>query len=213
MRKKTTKVKTQFLYVSPLYHIYTFLKSRCEKNALCPFHSVIGQGYRRLSISATASRSHRSFSKCPLWPFTQTTFTEWASSRSRSAAQRSAFNAGLPSAFFQFRARQPFAQPLDIPSATYLLSVVNVTRQGSFNDRSASITPVNSIRLLVVARSPPLNSFSFSPYRSTAPHPPGPGLPEQAPSVNISTFFNYETSLSSSLFLKAVGEPPSFQSQ
>ena len=37
--------------------------------------------------------------------------------------------------------------------------------------------------LLVVAGSPPQISFSCAPERRIAPHPPGPGLPLQAPSV------------------------------
>ena len=41
----------------------------------------------------------------------------------------------------------------------------------------------SSIRLLVVERSPPCSSLTTLPYRSTAPQPPGPGLPLHAPSV------------------------------
>ena len=55
--------------------------------------------------------------------------------------------------------------------------------QGSFSASSAVITPVSSIRLLVVWASPPESSLRNSPYCRMAPHPPGPGLPEQAPSV------------------------------
>ena len=40
--------------------------------------------------------------------------------------------------------------------------------------------------LLVVFSSPPLSSFSVVLWRNITPHPPGPGLPEHAPSVNIS---------------------------
>ena len=40
-----------------------------------------------------------------------------------------------------------------------------------------------NMRLLVVAASPPDSSRRCVPYKSTAPQPPGPGLPEQAPSV------------------------------
>src|SRR5439155_20599074 len=46
---------------------------------------------------------------------------------------------------------------------------------------------ISSMRLLVVSASPPAISFSTPRKRSTAPHPPGPGLPLQAPSVKIST--------------------------
>src|SRR6478752_6345408 len=46
------------------------------------------------------------------------------------------------------------------------------------------IGAVSSIRLLVVsADSPPKSSRTCSPCRSTAPHPPGPGLGVQPPSV------------------------------
>src|SRR5580658_10209370 len=51
------------------------------------------------------------------------------------------------------------------------------------------MTARNSIRLLVVSRSPPNNSFLCSPATINAPQPPIPGLPLHAPSVNISTFF------------------------
>ena len=46
---------------------------------------------------------------------------------------------------------------------------------------------ISSMRLLVVARSPPEISFSCAPERRIAPQPPGPGLPLHAPSVKIST--------------------------
>ena len=71
--------------------------------------------------------------------------------------------------------------------ATYCESVVNVTLQGTLSACNADMTAVSSMRLLVVFLSPPPSSFSCSPKRNTAPQPPGPGLPEQAPSVKIST--------------------------
>jgi translation initiation factor IF-2 len=43
------------------------------------------------------------------------------------------------------------------------------------------------MRLLVVVAAPPWISRRWRPYSRTAPHPPGPGLGEQAPSVKIST--------------------------
>jgi hypothetical protein len=46
---------------------------------------------------------------------------------------------------------------------------------------------ISSMRLLVVAGSPPDNSRSRLPRRRIAPQPPGPGLPLHAPSVKIST--------------------------
>ena len=45
------------------------------------------------------------------------------------------------------------------------------------------MTAVSSIRLLVVAGSPPKSSRSCPPHSSSAPQPPGPGLPLHAPSV------------------------------
>src|SRR5690606_37907600 len=49
------------------------------------------------------------------------------------------------------------------------------------------ITARSSMRLLVVSASPPCSFFSWAPWRSSAPQPPGPGLPLQAPSVHICT--------------------------
>src|SRR5580700_8093356 len=43
------------------------------------------------------------------------------------------------------------------------------------------------MRLLVVWGSPPLSSLTRSPNARIAPQPPGPGLPEQAPSVWMTT--------------------------
>src|SRR5258707_773856 len=43
------------------------------------------------------------------------------------------------------------------------------------------------MRLLVVSGSPPLSSLTRSPKVRIAPQPPGPGLPEQAPSVWMTT--------------------------
>ena len=50
---------------------------------------------------------------------------------------------------------------------------------------------MSSMRLFVVTASLPLKSFSTSLNRRTAPQPPGPGLPEQAPSVKISTLCSF----------------------
>ena len=61
---------------------------------------------------------------------------------------------GLPSL-----RRQPWAFHRGIHSAiplpTYWLSVTSSTRQGRFSDARPSMTPVSSIRLLVVAGSAP----------------------------------------------------------
>src|SRR5574343_1833436 len=58
---------------------------------------------------------------------------------------------------------------------------------GRFIASMARMAAVSSMRLLVVSASPPHSSFSCGPRRRIAPLPPGPGLPRQAPSVNIST--------------------------
>lgn len=51
---------------------------------------------------------------------------------------------------------------------------------------SASITAVSSIRLLVVTRSePPISETLPAGVTEIAPHPPGPGFPELAPSAKI----------------------------
>ena len=63
----------------------------------------------------------------------------------------------------------------------------SVTLQGRVNARKASMTAIISIRLLVVKGSPPNRVFSTAPRFNKTPQPPGPGLPLQAPSVQIST--------------------------
>src|SRR5204862_6258969 len=45
----------------------------------------------------------------------------------------------------------------------------------------------SSIGWLVVRARPRARSSSWAPMRSSTAQPPGPGLPRQAPSVNIST--------------------------
>ena len=83
--------------------------------------------------------------------------------------------------------RQPFAfHPWIhsvIPFCTYWESVCSTTRLGRFRAASASITAVSSMRLLVVASSPPKSSRSLPSQVRSAPQPPGPGLPLHAPSV------------------------------
>ena len=66
---------------------------------------------------------------------------------------------------------------------TYLESEYSSTTHGSFSASSAEITAVSSMRLLVVDSSPPEIIFSAPLYSRIAAQPPGPGLPEQAPSV------------------------------
>ena len=83
--------------------------------------------------------------------------------------------------------RQPRPFQMDshsvMPRRTYWLSVCSSTRQGRFSAFSASMAAVSSMRLLVVAVSPPQISRSCSPKIRIAPQPPGPGFPRQAPSV------------------------------
>src|SRR3954454_11491141 len=59
------------------------------------------------------------------------------------------------------------------------------------------------MRLLVVSASPPESSRSRPSQRRMAPQPPGPGLPEQAPSVWTST-----TTTPSSGSGEAIGRDP-----
>ena len=75
------------------------------------------------------------------------------------------------------------------PLMTYWLSEYRSTFEGLSSDCRPSITLVNSMRLLVVFGWPPVRSSSFlvGGCRRMNAQPPGPGLPEQAPSVNSST--------------------------
>src|SRR5512144_2608434 len=59
---------------------------------------------------------------------------------------------------------------------------------GAFSASSAEIAAISSMRLLVVCCSPPFSSLRCWPDCKITPQPPGPGLPEQAPSVWITTF-------------------------
>ena len=108
----------------------------------------------------------------------------------RGISQRSGLRAGFLSALRQPLLCHDAAQPLIIPSATYLESVTRRTLHFSLRAESPIIAAVSSIRLLVVFFSPPESSFSCAPKRRTTPQPPGPGLPEQAPSVKISTYLS-----------------------
>ena len=74
-----------------------------------------------------------------------------------------------------------------MPLRRYWLSVCRSTVQGRLSASSAEIAAISYMRLLVVTGSPPLSSFSWSPKLRIAPQPPGPGLPEQAPSVCMVT--------------------------
>ena len=74
-----------------------------------------------------------------------------------------------------------------MPLRRYWLSVWRSTGHGRLSASSAAIAAISSMRLLVVCASPPFSSFSWSPKARIAPQPPGPGLPEQAPSVWMTT--------------------------
>src|SRR2546423_209883 len=75
-----------------------------------------------------------------------------------------------------------------MPLRTYVLSVCRSTTDARVSAVSARMVAVSSIRLFVVGMdSPPQSSVSTSPQRSSAPQPPGPGLPLHAPSVQICT--------------------------
>jgi hypothetical protein len=70
-----------------------------------------------------------------------------------------------------------------MPLRRYWLSVWMSTRHGRVSASAAAIAAISSMRLLVVLSSPPLSSFSCPPNIRMAAQPPGPGFPEQAPSV------------------------------
>src|SRR6476620_7910445 len=70
-----------------------------------------------------------------------------------------------------------------MPSRKYWLSVCTSAAHERLSASSAMIAAINSMRLLVVCGSPPLISRVWPFHCRIAPHPPGPGLPEQAPSV------------------------------
>ena len=94
------------------------------------------------------------------------------------------FFTGFLSAVRQPLRFQPWIQPVT-PPRTYCESVWRSTSLDCFSASSAMMAAVSSIRLLVVAAAPPDSSFSWPRPRRMAPQPPGPGLPEQAPSVQI----------------------------
>src|SRR5690606_18945484 len=138
------------------------------------------------AMPALANWSARSLSSWPAWPLTHFHSMVWRLVASSSACQSSRFFTGFLSAVFQPLRFQPCIQ-LWTPFLTYWLSVCSSTVQGRLRALSASMAAVSSILLLVVSCSPPHNSLVLSPYCRIAPQPPGPGLPEQAPSVWIIT--------------------------
>ena len=82
--------------------------------------------------------------------------------------------------------------PVVDPGCDAVLDILAVSEMDSTPRREASsiawITAVSSILLFVVWASPPLEYEIILPSeRVTYAQPPGPGLPEQPPSVKIST--------------------------
>ena len=176
--------------IQPLFcHICKLKYRYCKLPYTSSSHSTASYNHPQdnLLISATAILSHLSFSGCPAWPCTQTNFTVCRSSSASSSSHKSTLSAGAPSDLCQPFLFQLLTHPLVTESTKYFESLVRVTSHGTFNFCRARIAAVSSIRLFVVSFSPPLSSISMSLNRMIAPHPPGPGFPEQAPSVNIST--------------------------
>src|SRR5688572_26826013 len=60
----------------------------------------------------------------------------------------------------------------------------------------------SSMRLVVVATSPPLSSFLCPPNSSTAPQPPGPGFPPHPPSAGMATRLNCSADPHRALFVE-----------
>jgi len=65
--------------------------------------------------------------------------------------------------------------------------VYNSTLTGRLSRSSALMAAVSSMMLFVVRCDLPLSSNTLSFHIRMALHPPGPGLPEQAPSVYMRT--------------------------
>ncbi len=134
----------------------------------------------------TASRDTRSCSRSSPTPrrHSQSISCSWISSSSRR--HRSTSTTACPSPVSEPSTRH-CGNDLDTPRTTYSLSVDSRTAARRDNSSNAQTTAINSIRLPVVAGSPPKISPSPCPERSNAPHPPGPGLPQHTPPVKIST--------------------------
>gem|GEM_PF-14014 len=164
----------------------------------CAALAVVRTCYRRRgraeSRAATASASHRLFSGWSACPRTQWNRTSWTCISRSSRCHRSRFLTGFFEAVRQFLA---FHCPSHCsrPVSTYFESEYRSTRLGLFSVESPSMTADSSMRLLVVAASPPEHSFSdpLTPWRRMYAHPPGPGFPEQAPSVYNWTWGRWDT--------------------
>ncbi len=128
--------------------------------------------------------STRSFMSMPAWPLTQCQCIVFVDARASNCCHRSWFLTGCFVAVRQLFFFQFFSHDC-MPFFTYWLSVWisnSLWRAAAVNAR---ITAINSMRLFVVLRSPPLRSAVFLPSVATKPQPPGPGLPRHEPSVQI----------------------------
>ena len=74
-----------------------------------------------------------------------------------------------------------------LPVAGLLIARRGTSTPSRVKASRPTMTASNSIRLLVVSRNPSLISFTCSPYISSVPYPPGPGLPLAPPSVYMVT--------------------------
>ena len=110
-----------------------------------------------------------------------------ARGRRRGFCQRSTFFTGLRSEVFQPFRFQPAIQPVT-PPRTYCESGVEIDRPLALSAPTAPRSPPSApCGCWWCQRAPPFSSLRWPFQASTAPQPPGPGLPEQAPSLQIET--------------------------
>ena len=81
---------------------------------------------------------------------------------------------------------QPLIQPV-MPLRSIRCRCSRSTEHGRFKASSAEIAAISSMRLLVVCGFAAHQFLFVVAETRIAPQPPGPGLPEQAPSVWIVT--------------------------
>ena len=119
-------------------------------------------------------------------------FDRCGAGASISSCQSSAFLTGFLSAVAS--RSSPAVDPLGDAVADIVAVGIELTRHGRFSASSPRIAASSSIRLLVVSGSPP-RQFLLARARADHRRPsrPGPGLPLQAPSVNISTSVDVES--------------------
>src|SRR5699024_8891196 len=105
------------------------------------------------------------------------------------SSQRSRFCTGLFLGVFQPFFCQDLIHPCFKALTTSALSLWTFTQHGSVSAFNASMPARISTPQLAVFPALPLSSRSGSFHCNSAPHPPGPGLPLQAPSVHTIIFF------------------------